>query len=98
MKSFACDKNLGPGGWPIELFLHFEDIMGTNILAISEESWNIGYIPGDINSTFITLIPKVLHASNFVFYRPISLWNTLYKSISKIIANRLKPTLSDGIS
>lgn len=82
MKSFARDKSPGPDGWPIELFLHFQDIIGTDILAIAEESQNIGYIPGDIDSTLITLILKVSHASIFADYKPISLCNTLYIMVS----------------
>ena len=51
-----------------------------------------------VNETLITLIPKVEHPINLTQYRPISLCNTLYKIISKVLANRLKVVLNKCIS
>jgi len=51
-----------------------------------------------INSTFISIIPKSKSPSSFNDFLPISLCNTLYKIISKVIANRLQPILSHHIS
>ncbi|XP_071932935.1 uncharacterized protein [Coffea arabica] len=51
-----------------------------------------------VNETLITLIPKVEHPINLNQYRPISLCNTLYKIISKVLANRLKVVLNKCIS
>jgi hypothetical protein len=50
------------------------------------------------NHTFIALIPKKIGASSVHHYRPISLCNIIYKIISKLLANRLKPLLSNIIS
>jgi hypothetical protein len=38
-----------------------------------------------------TLIPKEEHANDPRKLRPISLSNVIYKTITKVIANRLKP-------
>lgn len=51
-----------------------------------------------INDTFITLIPKINDPSKVVDYRPISLYNVIYKIIPKVLANRLKLILHDIIS
>jgi len=48
--------------------------------------------------TFITLIPKQSNPSETLQYRPISLCNTLYKTISKILLNCLQPFLDKLIS
>lgn len=46
-----------------------------------------------LNSTFIALIPKEEDSITPDKYRLIALCNVIYKVISKVIANRLKPLL-----
>ena len=50
------------------------------------------------NSTFIALIPKTDNPGSFDDFRPISLYNCIYKIIAKIIANHLRPIISTHIS
>ena len=50
------------------------------------------------NHTFIALIPKQLGASTIHQFRPISLCNIIYKTISKILADRFKALLHLFIS
>ena len=59
---------------------------------------NSGSILKSINHTFITLILKVRNPEKVTEFRPISLCNVLYKIVSKVIANRLKPLLNSIIS
>lgn len=98
LKIFAKDKAPGPDGWPVELYPHFFEIMGDELLELVNFSRINGYIPGGLNSTFVTLIPKKDKPSSFGEFRPIALCNLLYKLISKIIADRLKSALSAHIS
>lgn len=63
-----------------------------------EDTRCTGYISGAMNSTFITLIPKVSKPLYFEEFRPISLCNFIYKLISKIIAECLKPFLAKVIT
>ena len=51
-----------------------------------------------VNATYITLIPKVDKTNNSDEYRMISLCNLLYKVVSKIIAERMKPVLGRFVS
>ena len=51
-----------------------------------------------MNATFITLIPKKLKGETFEDFRPISCCNMMYKIIAKIIAQRLKPIMSQFIT
>lgn len=56
------------------------------------------YIPKEISSTTLMLLPKVEHARNMSDFRPISLGNFSGKIISKILAPRLArilPSLVD---
>ena len=59
---------------------------------------NFGMIPHSINRTFITLILKVKSPVRVSKFHPIALCNTLYKIISKVLANRLKKILPSVIS
>lgn len=46
-----------------------------------------------INSTFVTLIPKVPNPLELKEFRPISLVGCIYKLLAKILANKLKRAL-----
>jgi hypothetical protein len=95
---FKKEKSLGPDGWTTEHFICFFDLIGEDVLAMVEESRILGAIPGGLNVTFLTLIPKANNPSSFDDFHPISLCNLCYKIISKITANRLKPFLSRALS
>lgn len=73
-------------------------LVGGDLLKVMEESRRTCFIPGDLNVTYIDLIPKSVHPKTFKEFIPTSLCNVLYKLIVKIISNRLKPFLSSGIS
>ncbi|GKD04379.1 RNA-directed DNA polymerase, eukaryota, reverse transcriptase zinc-binding domain protein [Tanacetum coccineum] len=63
---------------------------------ISEKKY--GKFPRGGNSSFIALIPKSQNANLVKDYRPISLIESLYKIIAKILANRLVVVLGDIVS
>ena len=46
-----------------------------------------------LNATHLALIPKEISASQPGKFQPISLCIVIYKIISKVMANRLKPLL-----
>lgn len=52
----------------------------------------------EINQTFIVLIPKQANPETPHHYRSIILCNVSYKSIAKVLANRLKLVINDLIS
>jgi hypothetical protein len=85
-------------GLTVVFYLGFYVLMEDDILKVIEESRSKGMVLGEINSTFMTLIPKVNETRSFDDFRPILLCNVFYKSISKIIANRLKRVLARVIS
>ena len=55
-------------------------------------------IPEYLNETLICLIPKCQSSESFCNYRPISLCNSIYKVVSKIIVARLRLFLDKIIS
>jgi hypothetical protein len=51
-----------------------------------------------LNASFIALIPKKQNATNIRDFCPISLIGSVYKLLSKVLANRLKGVLDHIIS
>ena len=55
-------------------------------------------IGGATNSTFLDLIPKEKNPLSIERFRPISLCNTSYKILTKILATRMKKIMAKIIS
>eukprot|EP00253_Pinus_taeda_P033136 PITA_33136 len=58
IKSMAKEKSPGPDGWAIELYLHFFDLIGEELIEVVEETRIKGEVYSPFNATFIALIPK----------------------------------------
>jgi hypothetical protein len=67
--------------------------MGDEVCQAVINTLNSGFLPDELNMTYIALIPKIKNPSSVTEFRPISLCNVLYKLISKVLANRLKRIL-----
>ena len=81
------------------IFFHnYWDIFGPNIINMVLNVLNSNLSMTDINKTNISLIPKTNQPTKMTEFRPISLCNTTYKIISKVLANRLKDILPNIIS
>ncbi|KAA3479381.1 reverse transcriptase [Gossypium australe] len=62
----------------------------------------LGILNGDkgaeaVNNKYIVLIPKILHPSTLVNFRPISLCSVIYKIITKTMANILQRVIGSCI-
>jgi len=57
--------------------------MGSDLLDVVKESCLNHHMLLSLNSTFITLIPKVEYLISFDDFRPMSLHNEVYKVITK---------------
>ncbi|KAH9735402.1 putative ribonuclease H protein [Citrus sinensis] len=73
------------------------NIVGPSFCLFIREIFSSGNIPSEINKTLVVLIPKTDHLISFRMYRPISLCTVTYKTVTKIIANRLKAILPELI-
>jgi hypothetical protein len=98
LSHFKTERSPGPDGWTSEFFCFFFDFLGEELLQMVEDTRITGKIAGGINSTFLVLIPKDDSPITFNDYRPISLCNLIYKIISKVISNRIKPFLGRSLS
>ena len=74
------------------------DLIKEEVLEIVEESISKSGVLRAFNGTFLTLITKEEGADNPDKFRPIALCNVIYKIISKVIVNCLKPLLPNLIS
>uniref|UniRef100_A0A803QGF5 Reverse transcriptase domain-containing protein n=1 Tax=Cannabis sativa TaxID=3483 RepID=A0A803QGF5_CANSA len=74
------------------------DVMGKDLCSAILDVINNHSDLSPINETTLVLIPKKKNASTLCDFRPISLYSTLYKVISKVLANQLKPVLHSIIS
>ncbi|XP_026419676.1 uncharacterized protein LOC113315626 [Papaver somniferum] len=95
-----CDNN---GVWYNDdediasmLVSHFEK--AKMLLMLFKVFFEYGFMPAAFNKTFLSLIPKTDNATKLVDFIPIGLCNTIYKIISKIMADRIKPHLKHLIS
>ena len=95
MPSSKCP---GPDGIQPIIYKHFWEELGTKIHDFISRVFATGLIPHVINTTYLSLIPKIPHPTCISDFRPIGLCNTIYKLITKIIASRLKPYMSSLIS
>ena len=72
--------------------------MGPDIIKGIQSFFKSEHLLKELNTTTIFLVPKVQNPTSMDDFRPISCCNTIYKCISKLIANRIKnvlPSLAD---
>ena len=98
IKQMAPLKASGPDGMPHIFYKHFWPDIGMEISDVVLSCLNSGTFLRSIYHTFITLIPKVDNPKIVAQFRPISLCNVIYKILSKVLVNRLKPILNSIIS
>ena len=92
------DKALGPDGYSDHFFKVCWHIIKSDLLRMVLAFQRKVKLGGCTNSTFLALIPKDVHLSSFYRLHPISLCNSSYKIIDKLLANRFKPLLGKLIS
>lgn len=97
LKSICENKSPGPDGFNSKFFTAYWDLTGSIFLKAAHFFFNTLKLPRCFKHTLITLISKVKHSTLIEDYRPISLCNTFYKVIAKVLAGRLKIILPFAI-
>lgn len=98
---FEMENGKSPGidGLQIEFYKTFHDLFKTDLLQL----YNSILLAGEnltlsMTMAIINLIPKNDEKELLKNWRPISLLTADYKILTKILSNRLKPTLQKTIS
>lgn len=87
-----------PDGLHAGFFQRFWLVMGNSMKKEVKSIFNSRIISRYMNKTLITLIPKCKNLESLNNYRPITLCNTIYKVVTKIIIERIRPLLQKLIS
>ena len=98
LRDFPPLKALGPDGYHALFFQSNWPNLGLSIIQVIQEVFEqltISPPQGIIN---LVLIPKVAHPELITQFCPISLCNTLYKLLSQLIVQRLKPYIVEVIN
>ncbi|KAF7147810.1 hypothetical protein RHSIM_Rhsim03G0079300 [Rhododendron simsii] len=88
----------GPDGMGASFFQNFWPMVGPNIVEAVRTYCHSRHLLRSINHTHIVLIPKVQCPMNMGHLRPISLCNSVYKILSRVLVNRLQRFLPKIIS
>lgn len=95
MKSYSAP---GPDGFQAIFFKMYWDDVGEDVWHFVREAFASGTFNSQVTDTLVVLIPKVEPLANFKDFRPISLCNVIYKLISKVLVNRMRPLLARIVS
>jgi hypothetical protein len=98
LKQISGEKASGPDGFTLAFFHHCWDVVKKEVLDSIQEFYVHEDFERSLNSTFVVLIPKKVGASDVKDFRPISLTGSIYKIISKVLANRLREMLGSLLS
>nr|KYP61675.1 Transposon TX1 uncharacterized [Cajanus cajan] len=98
---WSCDGNKcpGPDGFNLRFIKEFWDTLKEDFVGFFDEFFVNGKLVKGVNNSFITLIPKNDNPQGLGDYRPISLIGSVYKVLTKVLANRMSrvmPTIISG--
>ena len=89
---------LGSDGFSICFYRKCWHLIKKDLVSLITWTHSKGEIGGATKSTFLSLIPKDPNPSSIKHFRPISLCNSSYKFVSKILSLWLKSLIPDLIS
>ena len=97
-RSLKAFKAPGPDGLHAGFFHRFWLVVGKSVIDVIKKIFSEKTDPDYLNRTLIALIAKIQSPETLSNYRPISLCNTVYKIVTKIIVARLRPHLDKLVS
>ncbi|XP_019223639.1 PREDICTED: uncharacterized protein LOC109205382 [Nicotiana attenuata] len=98
MFNIDSNKTSGPDGYGSGFFKAAWSAIGQEVTNAVLQFFENGKLLQQVNSTIISLIPKVSNLQNASQFRLISCCNVLYKYISKMIYVRLKKAITHVVA
>jgi hypothetical protein len=98
LKLMKMNKSPGNDGLTVEFYQKFWGLISNLLLQSFNESFENGQLSHSQRQAVITLLDKGKDRTLLKNWRPISLLNTDYKLLSKVIAERIKPVLTNIIN
>uniref|UniRef100_A0A2N9EXD0 Reverse transcriptase domain-containing protein n=1 Tax=Fagus sylvatica TaxID=28930 RepID=A0A2N9EXD0_FAGSY len=98
VRCMSGDKAPGPDGFTMAFYQACWGVVKTDVMRVMHYFHQYGTFAKSLNATFVVLIPKKAGAIQMKDFRPISLVGSMYKIISKVLANRLKGVLGGLLS
>ncbi|XP_075645160.1 uncharacterized protein LOC142616177 [Castanea sativa] len=98
LKEMEGDKAPGPDGFTMAFFQKCWSVVERDVMDFFEDFYSHSSFERSLNALFLTLIPKKCSAVNIKDFRPISLVGSVYKLLSKVLANRMRRVLDNLIS
>ena len=92
------DKASGPEGFPLAFWSFSWDFMKDEVMGFFREFFEHNQFVKSLNATFLVLVPKGITVEDLKDLRPISLVGSLYKILTKVLANRIKRVIGLIIS
>ena len=98
LTSLSSSKAPSSDGFTTLFYKKYWSSVGEDVLAYVSNFFHNKHLLREQSHTFIALVPKKSGSHIVHQFRPISLYNIVYKIIAKILANRLKVVLPKIIS
>ena len=91
--SMSPMKSPGVDGLHTIFFQTQWHVVGSSISQLIKDFFSRKQFPKEFNQTLLVLIPKTNNSDSLKLFRPTSLCTMVYKTITKLVANRLKTIL-----
>ena len=98
LREMEGDKALGPNGFTMAFFQKCWSVVEKDVMDVFDYFHRHSVFERSMNASFLTLIPKKCNVVNIKDFRPISLVGSVYKLLSKVLANKLRAVLDNLIS
>ena len=95
LREMEGDKALGPNGFTMAFFHKCWSVVEKDVMDFFDYFHRHSIFERSLNTSFLTLIPKKCNVVSIKDFHTISLVGSVYKLLSKVLANRLRAVLDN---